>query len=31
MKMVAVVNKIDDDGKFIDFTIGPTYKRQDKC
>lgn len=31
MKMVAVVNKIDDDGKFIDFTIGPAYKRLDKC
>ena len=31
MKMVAVVNKIDDNGKFIDFTIGPTYKRTDKC
>lgn len=31
MKMVAVVNKNDDDGKFIDFTIGPTYKRMDNC
>ena len=31
MKMVAVVNKIDDDGKYIDFTIGPTYKRINNC
>lgn len=31
MKMVAVVHKIDDDGKYIDFTIGPTYKRINNC